>query len=370
MLNILHVLQECFVSGNKATVATILSVDGSTYQREGARCVVLDDGRIVGVVSGGCVEADLALHAESVFETGEAKQVSYDFRDEADDLWGLGVGCNGALTLLLQCFDPVGARSQAESLLADFRRRVETEEPYSVATVVSSSDPRRIRPGYLIQLEPEQVMNNTASLQQLTIDGVPIQAFVERITPRPQLYIFGAGPDAAPLAKLGTFLEWRVRVVDHRPTLTNSDRFEGAELISVRRTDYTNLPVPKDAMTVVMTHNYEIDRALLGYLLSSPAAYVGALGPRRRTDKALSELAEQGKQFSMEQLNRLYAPIGLNLGADSPEEIAVAIIAEAQANRGGREAVSLKHVNGPLHSRSNTPFVLAPDGVSPGACTP
>ncbi len=367
MLNILSALQECWKAGSKAALATILSVDGSTYQREGARCLVLEDGQIVGVVSGGCVEADLALHAQSVLETGEAKQVSYDFRNEADEVWGLGVGCNGALTLLIQCFDPVANRAGAEELILEFTRKVETLETYTVATVVTSHS-ERFRPGQILYLTPDETMANAPGLVELNYSGVFIQVFVEVVTPRPQLYVFGAGPDAAPLTKIGTFLEWRVRVIDHRPTLLAPHRFPGAEVIGVRRTEYTNIPIYAGAVAVVMTHNYEIDRQLVSHLLKSKASYVGVLGPRKRTDKILTELADQGERFSPEDIKRLYAPIGLNLGAESPEEIALAIVAEAQAQTSGRDALPLRSVTGPLHSRSNAPFTVAPEGVSPGAC--
>lgn len=370
MLNILSALQECWHTSKKAALATILSVDGSTYQREGARCLVLENGQIVGVVSGGCVEADLALHAQSVLESGEAKQVSYDFRDEADEVWGLGVGCNGALTLLIQCFDPVTDRTGAEELLREFTRRMDTSDTYTVATVVTSSSSDRFPAGRILYPTPNQTGAKATGLVELTYEGAQIQAFVEVVAPRPQMYVFGAGPDAAPLVKLGTFLEWRVRVIDHRPTLLAENRFPGAEVVGVRRSEYADIVTASGAITVVMTHNYEIDRGLVSHLLKSEASYIGVLGPRKRTDKILSELASRGEQFSSQQMDRLYAPVGLNLGADSPEEIAVAIVAEAQAHRNGREGMSLRSISGPLHSRSNATFTVAPEGVSPGACNP
>ncbi|WDL97145.1 XdhC family protein [Alicyclobacillus sp. ALC3] len=369
-MNILSALQECRKEGNKAALATVLSVDGSTYQREGARCLVLEDGQIVGVVSGGCVEADLALHAQSVLETGEAKQVSYDFRNEADEVWGLGVGCNGALTLLIQCFDPVADRTGAEELIVEFTRKMETLETYAVATVVTSAHTERFRPGQILYPAPDETMANAPGLSELNYKGVVIQVFVEVVTPRPQLYVFGAGPDAAPLVKIGTFLEWRVRVIDHRPTLLAEHRFPEAEVIGVRRPEYTSIPVFAGAMAVVMTHNYEIDRQLVSHLLKSEASYVGVLGPRKRTDKILTELADQGERFSPTDMKRLYAPVGLNLGAESPEEIALAIVAEAQAHTSQRDALPLRRASGPLHSRSSAPFTVAPDGISPGVCNP
>lgn len=370
MLEIMRALRQCFASGRKAVLATIVSVDGSTYRREGVRCVILDDGKIIGVVSGGCVESDLAEHAQSVLDTGVPKQVSYDFRGEEDLLWGLGLGCNGALTLLLQCFDPVHSKGDAEDLLNAFERRLQTQEVFTVATVVSSDDPVRLPPGKVFDV-PDTVaaFETETAMVDTVVDDVKAQLFVERINPRWRLIVFGAGPDAMPVVRLGGFLQWRVTVVDHRPSLVDQARFPDAdEVLQVTRKSYRDVLTDSHTVAVVMTHHYEVDKLLIESLLNSPTHYVGALGPRKRTDKILSELADEGVYFSQPQLDKLFAPIGLDVGAESPEEIALAIVTEALARQNGRNAGSLRHHDGPLHKRSGSTFVTAPEGIHPGVC--
>lgn len=370
MLDILQTLRTCWDEEKTAAVATIISVDGSTYRREGTRCVILDDGRIVGIVSGGCVEADLAEHARSVLSTGVAKLVSYDFRDDNDLVWGLGMGCNGALTLLISRFDRKSAPEDAQRQLNALERRVHTREAYTVGLVVESEDELRVAPGTVLDVDPALLPDGAgALLVDDVVDGTSVRLFVEHVTPRHRLVVYGAGPDALPVVKLAHFLEWRVTVVDHRPSFAEASRFPDAdEVVRVSRTGHADVPVDSHTAAVIMTHNYEIDRSLVAHLLPSPVFYVGALGPRKRTDKILSELGDQGVVFPDADLRKLFAPVGLDLGAETPEEIATAVVSEALAAANQRGAGFLRSRQGPLHSHSGAQFAVAPGGVNPGAC--
>ncbi|MDU4698439.1 MAG: XdhC family protein, partial [Paenibacillus sp.] len=147
MEELIHALDDCRSEHRACVVATIVDVDGSAYRREGARCLIHTDGEVTGILSGGCIEEDLREHAQEVLRTLEPRKLLYDFRIGEDEVWGIGLGCNGAITVWLEPFDPVRAPDAADRIIGDIRRRVETREPYVAATVIGSSDPVAVPPG-------------------------------------------------------------------------------------------------------------------------------------------------------------------------------------------------------------------------------
>lgn len=362
MIDIVRALHNCYEVGTRAALATILSVEGSTYRREGVRCLIQEDGQIIGIVSGGCVEGDIAEHATEVWTSFTPKQISYDFRGADDLLWGLGLGCNGALTLFLQPFDPVHHPAEAKALLDWFDRRLDTRSSYIAATVITSAAPDQLPAGHVFDAEDDDARlaawkrTGDAEIIDGTVENTDVQLFVEHVRPRTRLIVFGAGPDAIPVVRMGSFLQWRVTVVDHRSILATQARFPEADEVVVKpRGQYGELSLDDHTYTIIMTHNYEIDVTLLGQLLTSEAAYVGALGPRRRTEQMLTDLAENGLTPSALQLAKLHAPVGLDIGAESPEEIALAMVSEALARQHGRDGRSLSVRIGPLHERRTAP---------------
>ncbi len=340
-------------------LASVVHVEGSTYRRAGARLLVTAGDQMIGLISGGCLEGDLLEHAKRVLETGEAVLVHYDATNEDDLVWGLGLGCAGVVEVWLERVD----RDSPGPLhwLADWIR---SRRPAAMATAISGP-----RAGERRALPRDQGAIGTLSLppvdeallaargsgrgRGLAHQGQRIA--IECFRPPTRLVIFGAGPDASPLARLAVDLGWDVSVLDHRPASARPERFPGAEVVctpidaAVAHAD----PGP-ETYCVVMTHHYLNDRALLKDLLATPSPYLAMLGPRRRTDDLLSDLASEGIALDeAADRERIFAPAGLDLGADAPETIALSIAAEIQAVASSRSGGWLRDRKGPIHDPEN-----------------
>ncbi len=314
--------------GGEALLATVVGVSGSTYRRPGARMLLSRDGRLAGSVSGGCLEGDILQKAWWRTELGAAI-VTYDSTDADEDVvWGFGLGCNGVVQVLLERVSPERPGS-LNVLTAVLRERV----PRTILTITASSDPA--------------VPLGTAPPGWTPGEGVTV--FQETVQPPAPLVIFGAGQDALPLVRLAKEIGWHITVVDTRGTLARPERFPLADCVCLGWPE--NMAIDERTAAVVMTHNYPDDRRVLRALLLSPAGYVGQLGPRVRTERLLAEIADDGLVVTEEMRRRLHAPVGLDLGADNPEEIALSIAAEIQAAQAGRPGGFLRERRAPLHAR-------------------
>lgn len=350
-------LASCQETGARAAVAVVIETDGSVYRRAGARSIVLEDGRIVGVISGGCAEQDLLEHAKDTWETGFGKYIEYDFRSPEDLLWGMGAGCNGALSIYLLPFDPANNRPLADALLRDMQLRATATDIIPSVTVLTSSDvasypigPCATADGLaMLQRLPQRAAQKPQFVRTV-LDGVELELFIEQIQPRPHMTIIGAGDDAVPLVRFATQLDWHVTVVDHRTIMNNDTRFPQADVHRIIRRDaYGRLPVDKNDFVVMMTHNYEYDKQLLKSLLPQDFGYLGVLGPRARFDRMMEELAEDSVAIGDGALAKVHSPIGLDLGAETPDEIALSILSEATAIVRERAGGFLRDRGGPIH---------------------
>jgi xanthine dehydrogenase accessory factor len=312
-----------------AVLATLVTVEGSSYRRPGARILMLPDGTRVGSISGGCLEEDVIARSQIVRETGRADAVVYDTTSENDLVWGVGLGCHGVVRVLIEKLSP---RPEWAIALADnFRAR----RPTALAVVHRGTD-------------SAAQGTRLASPEDSASDG---SIFLNTIQPPTTLAIFGAGDDAQPLARLAKELGWHVTVADPRAAFAVEERFPQADARVVGPADSLVEKVNPDMSTlaVVMTHHYVHDVPLLRALLERPLAYLGLLGPRKRADRILADIAKAGSPAAAEAPDRLHAPVGLDLGADSPEQVALAIIAEMQATLGGRNARPLRERTSPIH---------------------
>ena len=291
--------------GESAVLATIVAVEGSAYRREGARMLIERDGELTGVLSGGCLERDLALRAADVQASGVPALATYDLRAPDEILWGLGLGCGGKVTLLLELLPADG---DAASPLAAFEQLEQERMPREVVT----------------RFAGEVVLR-------------------ERIHPAIRLVLAGAGRDAVPLARLAGELGWETIVLDTRPTAAAAARFAGlARFTAVAPRELaTEVAIDPWTAAVVLTHNYLDDLAWLAALLPTAAPYVGLLGPVARRDRLLADLAQQGLVLDEPMRSRLHSPAGLDLGGRAPEQVALAIVAEIQAVMSGAAATSL-----------------------------
>jgi xanthine/CO dehydrogenase XdhC/CoxF family maturation factor len=318
--------------GKASVLATLVSVEGSSYRRPGARLLVTASGRRIGSISGGCLEEDVMARAARVQATGTAETVVYDTTSENDLVWGVGLGCHGIVRVLLEKL-PVQP-AWASVLAQSFARRRMT----ALAVTFNGEDQaawgtRLAAPGDCA--DPERL-------------------FLDLIAPPPALLIFGAGDDAQPLARLAKELGWHVTIADPRPAFATAERFAEVDRRVVAPADQLvgQVSPDADALAVVMTHHYVHDVPLLRGLLARPLAYLGLLGPKKRAGKILADLSAQGMNLSAEQRARLHAPVGLDLGADSPEQVALSILAEMQATLNRRDARPLRERNKPIHEVS------------------
>jgi xanthine dehydrogenase accessory factor len=361
--DVLSAISSLHARGERMALATIVSVRGSTYRRPGARLLVPEHGAAVGNVSGGCLEGDVERIGRQVMASGEPRLELFDLTADVDEIWGFGLGCNGAMELFIEPAEHAVATATA------LRTAVEEEHACCLVTVIESGTDA-VRPGArLLQhadgrieggfgsaetdsagadLARSALESGLSSLEQLD----DLRLFVEVLLPPPRLLVCGAGHDAIPLVRQAASLGWRVTVADVRRPFLTHDRFpEASGFLDADPVAVADAYAP-DARTsaVVMTHNYLRDIDYLRSLLGRGLAYLGVLGPRRRTDKMLAELAADGVTPTAADREVLRAPAGLDLGADGPDEVAWSIVAEMLAVHRGRMGGPLRERTAPIHA--------------------
>lgn len=351
-------------AGGAGVLATVARVAGSAYRRPGARMWFPPDGDPVGMVSGGCLEADLAERAADVAATGRATRVVYDMRSPDDIVWGLGLGCNGEIRVLLERLGPGAAPEWLDRLSAwDAARRpgalalcyesgrddlpVGTRRGLAAPAIADPAgrDEPAFGPPAAAPLDGA-LRDALGSGRSADVEAAGARWLVEATRPPVRLLVLGAGMDAVPVVELAARLGWDVRLFDRREAALRPDRFPGAATLRAIDPDrWAPEPGLVDARTaaLVMTHHFLDDVALLRALLAAAPPYVGVLGPAKRRDNLLAELGLAGPPPP------LHGPVGLDLGAETPEEIALSAIAEIQAVLAGREARSLRERDAPLH---------------------
>jgi xanthine/CO dehydrogenase XdhC/CoxF family maturation factor len=364
--DVLHAIESLSAKGERMALATIVAVRGSTYRRPGARLLVPEGGAPIGNISGGCLEGDVADMARIVMEEGRARLAGWDLTADDDEVWGLGLGCNGAIEVFIEPAD------RAAEVAGALRMALEEERPICVVTVLESAR-EDVVPGARIVVKPDGTTEGSlgdgdtdqtaiaAALEQLDaqtseIRTLPaeIRAFVEVLEPPLRLLICGAGHDAVPLVKAAAVLGWRCIVVDDRPGFLTPERYpEAAGFVAVEEPEQAAKAAGADERThvVVMTHNFLRDKAYLRSFLASPVAYIGMLGPAARTQRLLMDLAAEGVEITEDDRARIHGPAGLDLGSEGPEEIAGSILSEIVAVRRGRHGGFLKERPGPIHDR-------------------
>ena len=351
----------------RGALATVVRVEGSAYRRPGARMFVTETKERTGVLSGGCLEGDVAERALQVIETEEPIVVTYDTTSDDDIVWGLGIGCRGVVQVLIEPASDFRC-ARLVQLLEDCERSAERG---AVATVIRCEGNPQIEAGarallhsdgtshseagfYRMFCGPEivsdlraAVRNGASSVNRYESERGFVEVFIDVIEPQLPLVILGAGDDALPLVALAKNLGWHTTVVDTRLRPGIVERFaEADEVVLCAAEDVGNRVRLTDRTAVVlMTHNYLNDLELLKTLLNTPLCYLGCLGPRQRTEQMLLEIADE-----MAFLKQLYAPAGLDIGADTPVEVAFSIVSEIKAVVAGREGGLLRNRKGPIHT--------------------
>jgi xanthine dehydrogenase accessory factor len=362
---ILGRLAELTATGRRAALATVVSISGSAYRRPGAKFLIEATGSTQGSVSGGCLEADVRDVALSgVLASGIPSVRHYSTGGDDDAVWGLGLGCNGMVDVFVQ----PATEGPLAALAGRLRELLTGDAPVAIATLVEgdTADPGDM--GATLLLEPGgAVLGSLGSPELDRLAATAARAllpagrsgvqriggcrvFIEVLPPPPHLVVCGAGDDARPLVAYAADSGFRVTVFDHRPALLVAEHFpQAARLVLARPgTPDSAIPLPPSArsLTVVKTHSLAIDREWVRLLLAAGVSYVGVLGPRERTEGILKEIGETGAMSA----GRVYGPVGLDLGADGPRQVAVAIVAELLAVTAGREPRHLNERKEAIHA--------------------
>ncbi len=324
-------------------LATVIGTEGSTYSKAGERMLVDDNGIFQGMLSGGCLEGDLAIRARQVLETGVPQIVTYNLADD-DELWGLGVGCDGRMRVMLQPltaaedYQPFTRLSELAVLRARSAAALVVESaiddlPAGASCLMHGDDVSVFgaigKHAELLQEYCGKVLESgRPGVERHSVEGDDADVFYTPIEPVPRLLVLGAGLDAEPLVRIACELGWRCTISDHRPAYVESNTFDGAESVACCPADEISAALPLDDfdLAIVMSHHLSSDRSYLGQLAESSIPYVGLLGPPGRRARLVSELGAQGKKLD----GRLHGPAGLDLGGRGPAAIALSITAEMQ----------------------------------------
>ena len=357
--------QKPSVKERKAALATVVRVRGSAYRSPGARMLITDDGKWVGSISGGCLEGDALRKARKVMSEGKAMTVTYDTTEESNQHLGIGLGCNGIIDVLIEPIDHA-SQDNPVSIFAEF---IKTDKPLAVATVFSGTDTAE----KLILNEDGVAVNTFTNRELASLVGTDLkgifssqrseakkyfagknyEVFLELVQPTLSLIIFGGGFDARPVSRLAKSLGWEVSVTDECAAHIAPLFFPTVDELALcdRKFIDRNFNITPYTACVLMSHNYEYDRDVLRKLIHAPTPYIGILGPRKRFDKMLLEFKNEGLHPGGDMLSRVHSPIGLDIGAEAPDEIAVAIIAEVLSKVSHRSGGFLKYRQGPIHQR-------------------
>lgn len=324
-------------------LATVVETQGSTYSKAGALMLIDENGIFQGMLSGGCLEGDLAICAHVVLESGQSQLVTYDLADN-DELWGLGVGCDGLMRVLLQPLVSMQAYEPFATMLAVF----DGEEAAVVSTIVESNLSSAPLAATFVLVSGElrafgavadiaaEVATSAAKFleggeqasQSLSRDAGEAQVMHRLIRPAAKLLLLGGGLDAEPLLRYASDMGWKCTVVDHRPGYLEKGDFAVADNVVCCAADElaSNVELSGYAAAVVMSHHLVSDRDYLAQLAATEIAYIGLLGPAGRRERLLSDLGAIGSKLE----GRLYGPAGLDIGGRGPSAIALSIVAQLQ----------------------------------------
>jgi xanthine dehydrogenase accessory factor len=363
---VLSDLRDHVEAGREAVLVTVVDVTGNAYRRPGAKMLVPADGSEVGNITAGCLEDEVRALATEVGATGQSRTETFDLMED-DGVWGLGVGCNGIIDVLLE---PVGEGH------APMTRTVE-EGPTAAVVVLDATDDgspfQRVHyraaddtfvedgvPAWLADgvREPAGRLaeRGTADTIEIQRPEGPVEVFVDGIAPPARLLVLGTGGDVRPVLELGNRCGFRTTLVGFRGADATAERFPEADtVVSTSPADIREaVQLDEDTYVVVMTHNFVDDRLALDVLRETAVPYIGLLGPRERFEQMRERFAEADATLSGTDLDRIYTPAGLDLGGGSPYQIALSILAEVEAVRNDRQPQHLTERKGPIHERVDT----------------
>jgi len=356
-------------ASTRAALATVVRVEGSSYRRTGARMLVTDDGVWVGGISGGCLEGDALKRARLAIAKSASSLITYDTTEDDAYQIGVGLGCNGIIDVLFTPLQFENKSNPVEVLKSCVAANRQTQVIVTVTGLEGNWN--KVKAGDAIayngpeslaifqddllekqingEIIKQLISNKSIPLQFATADGRRLSVFIELLLPDIHLVLMGHQYDILPLARLAKEIDWWLTLVSN-PLKINSRLSEVADTVF----DYHQLneiPIDKYTAIVLMSHDYKTDKLNLPKALKTAASYVGMLGPRVRSEKIFRELSAEENPLSDENMERVYAPAGLDIGALSPEEIALSIIAEIRTVFSDREGGFLRRRPTAIHER-------------------
>jgi xanthine/CO dehydrogenase XdhC/CoxF family maturation factor len=354
----------------RAAIATVVRVEGSSYRRTGARMLVLDNGQWVGGISGGCLEGDALKRARLAINNSHATLITYDTSEDDPHQIGVGLGCNGIIDVLFCPLDFNDPNNPLEVLKSCILSNRETHTLITITAI--NCDFENVNPGQLIQYKgPESLalvgnIDLEKSLQQAvkqqiadkksgslsikTADGKSLAVFIEILPPEIHVVLMGHQYDVYPMCRLLKEIGWKVSIVAELIKI-NAKIISVADQI-IAPSAFPEMQIDEHTAIILMSHDYKTDKLNLPKALQTAAPYIGMLGPKIRSEKIWKELAENGQSITESEMARIYAPLGLDIGAQSPEEIALSLAAGIRAAFAQRDGSFLKYRKLPIHSRS------------------
>ncbi len=355
-------------AGRKAALATVVRVEGSSYRQPGARMLISDEGGLTGAISGGCLEGDALRKALLVIARGKPMLVTYDTTDEDDATLGIGLGCSGIIQILIEPVEDENPENpirlletivskRQKCVLSTFFTAGEQQElqfgtcvGYAQNGQISGSIPALIKKQEVFSAM-KQALSEKGSVIHHETGKIPgISVLMDVISPAVHLVIAGAGNDIIPVTKMAGVLGWQVTVLDGRPFYATCARFPDVHQVLVTDASEALSKITMDENTafVLMTHNYNYDLALLLQLVKKEVPYIGILGPKKKFNRLLEDLVRQADQGDI-RMDNLYSPVGLDIGAETAEEIALSVMGEIKAVLSGKPGNSLRDKSDPIH---------------------
>lgn len=361
--DIIKAYRKAQAEGKKTALATVVKVEGSSYRQPGARMLVTEDGELTGAISGGCLEGDALKKALLAIHQQQNKLINYDTSSDEDSDFGVQLGCNGIVHILFEFIDA------EKSNVIDLLTTTAAERRDSVLTCLFSLERGQKQVGTVLfysqnKAWPENnhfealsgdmakvLENQTSVVKTITHEDVFYEALIEYIPPAVSLVIAGAGNDVKPLVEIASVMGWEITVAEGRVSHATEKRFPLANNIMVVGADdfVNNIIVDEYTFVVLMTHNYRYDLTVLKNLLNCRNRYIGVLGPKSKLNRMISDLAEEDVVVSQEQMERIYGPVGLDIGAETAEEIALSVAAEIKAVLEGKKGNSLRYKKEKIH---------------------
>lgn len=362
--------------GVESTLATVVHVEGSSYRRAGARMLVDEVGNITGAISGGCLEGDALRKALHALHQQKNKLVTYDTSDEDDAIIGAQLGCNGIIQVLFEPLDYKDDLNPCEIL-----KLLISEKRAAGIVVQFNLNKTKDQPGTRMIIEEDfkyfgketedellsillketriSLGDKRSKFTEISLKGKTQHIFIQNYQPPIKIVLVGAGNDAQILAQQAEMLGWQVFVTDGRPTHANKERFTSScqVIVSKPEASLENIKIDTRTCFVLMSHNYNYDLAVLKLLIKEDLIpYIGILGPKKKFQRMLDDLRDKGFAMRSETPEKIYAPVGLEIGAETPAEIGLSILAEIQSVLAGKKARPLREKDAPIHEKKENRF--------------